>query len=313
MENAKTTLNGYRLDCEFKNVPIPFVNGLRRILLTEIPTVVIRNVQILDNTSAMIHEMLRHRVEMLPVNVKPSETEVIRDTKIELRYHPHDTAEVVTTDDFVVSGPRKNVLLIDRDEQMPLFFMNLKAGESVHIVATLGIDTRGASQVCVSTFKNHIDEEIADRNRENYIAKGGDVRVFNNHEIQRSFSIDEGGRPNHFDFAVESIGVTPAKELMRQAVAIYQSKVTEWCKNVILREEDNWYLIETELEGHTIGALAQSMIYTAGLAEYVSYRIEHPLLPKMIVRFQTKMDPATVIKRFETEAVELCESILKSV
>jgi DNA-directed RNA polymerase subunit L len=313
IQNSKSSLHGYRLDCEFKDVPIPFVNGLRRILLTEIPTVVIRNVQILDNTSAMIHEMLRHRVEMLPINVKPTEIEVIRDTKLELRYHPHDKAETVTTDDFVVNGPRKNVLLVDRDEQTPIFFMNLKPNESVHIVATLGIDTRGSSQVCVSTFKNHIDLELAERNRETYVEKGGDGRVFDNHEIQRSFAVDENGRPNHFDFAVESIGVAPGRDLMKQAVGIYQAKLVEWCKNPILREEDNWYLIESETEGHTVGALVQAMMYAAGLAEYVSYRIEHPLLPKMIVRFQTKLDPATVLKRFETEAVELCESILKSV
>jgi DNA-directed RNA polymerase I and III subunit RPAC1 len=71
MESFNLSLNGYRLDTEFKNVPIAFVNGLRRILLAEIPTVVIRDVQILDNSTKMIHEMLKHRVEMLPVNVKP--------------------------------------------------------------------------------------------------------------------------------------------------------------------------------------------------------------------------------------------------
>lgn len=314
MENITVSLGGFRLDCEFKDVPVPFVNGLRRILLTEIPTVVLRDVQILDNTSAMIHEMLRHRVEMLPVNVRPSETGVIRDTKIELRYHPHDKPEIVTTDDFVVSGPRKNVLLYDRDEDTPIFFMNLKPQESVHVRASLGIDVRGSSQVCVSTFKNHIDKEVAKVHRDAYIiGKGGDPRVFDNHEIQRSFSVDEHGRPNWFDFTVESIGVTPAKDLLVEAVNIFKEKIVEWCKNPIQREDSGWYVIETESEGHTIGALAQAMIYSAGLVEYVSYRIEHPLLPKMIVRFNTSVSPDVVVQRFKTEAVSMCESILKSV
>ena len=58
MESFNLSNNGYRLDAEFKNVPISFVNGLRRILLSEIPTVVIRDVEILDNSTKMIHEML---------------------------------------------------------------------------------------------------------------------------------------------------------------------------------------------------------------------------------------------------------------
>jgi DNA-directed RNA polymerase subunit L len=46
---------------------------------------------------------------------------------------------------------------------------------------------------------------------------------------------------------------------------------------------------------------------------FVSYRIVHPLLPKMIVRFSSKIAPEKVIEKFKTEAVALCESILKSV
>ena len=81
MENLKTTLNGYRIDFELSKVPIPFVNGLRRILLAEIPTVVIRDVVIRANTTQLNHEMLKHRVLMLPVNVQASEVGVIRDKK----------------------------------------------------------------------------------------------------------------------------------------------------------------------------------------------------------------------------------------
>jgi DNA-directed RNA polymerase subunit L len=77
---------------------------------------------------------------------------------------------------------------------------------------------------------------------------------------------------------------------------------------------DDYYdtSIETEEEGHTIGALAQILIYNQKV-NYVSYRIVHPLLPKMIVRFSSKIAPEKVIEKFKTEAVALCESILKSV
>jgi DNA-directed RNA polymerase subunit L len=327
MESFTLSKNGYRLDTEFKNVPVAFVNGLRRILLSEIPTVVIRDVQILDNSTKMIHEMLKHRVEMLPINVRPEEAAVIRDTKIELRYLPpatpdltRKTAVEITSDDFAIDGPRPGVILKDRDLDEPLYFMRLQPTESIHVKASLAVEMKGTSQVCVATFKNHIDQEIAKLDKDTFVAPAGDddneramlAKIFDNYEIQRSYARDDEGRPYWFDFAVESIGVTPAKDLLKQAAAIFKKKIETWCENPIQREEGDWYSIETEEEGHTIGALAQILIYNQKV-NYVSYRIVHPLLPKMIVRFCSKIAPEKVIEKFKTEAVALCESILKSV
>ena len=327
MESFTLSKNGYRLDTEFKNVPVAFVNGLRRILLSEIPTVVIRDVQILDNSTKMIHEMLKHRVEMLPINVRPEEAAVIRDTKIELRYLPPATPDLtrksaveITSDDFAIDGPRPGIILKDRDLDEPLYFMRLQPTESIHVKASLAVETKGTSQVCVATFKNHIDQEIAKLDKDTFVAPAGDddneramlAKIFDNYEIQRSYARDDEGRPYWFDFSVESIGVTPAKDLLKQAAMIFKKKIETWCENPIQREEGDWYSIETEEEGHTIGALAQILIYNQKV-NYVSYRIVHPLLPKMIVRFCSKIAPEKVIEKFKTEAVALCESILKSV
>ena len=327
MESFTLSKNGYRLDTEFKNVPVAFVNGLRRILLSEIPTVVIRDVQILDNSTKMIHEMLKHRVEMLPINVRPEEAAVIRDTKIELRYLPPATPDLtrksavdITSDDFAIDGPRPGIILKDRDLDEPLYFMRLQPTESIHVKASLAVEMKGTSQVCVATFKNHIDQEIAKLDKDTFVATAGDddneramlAKIFDNYEIQRSYARDDEGRPYWFDFAVESIGVTPAKDLLKQAATIFKKKIETWCENPIQREEGDWYSIETEEEGHTIGALAQILIYNQKV-NYVSYRIVHPLLPKMIVRFSSKIAPEKVIEKFKTEAVALCESILKSV
>jgi DNA-directed RNA polymerase subunit L len=327
MESFTLSNNGYRLETEFKNVPVAFVNGLRRILLSEIPTVVIRDVQILDNSTKMIHEMLKHRVEMLPINVRPEETAVIRDTKIELRYLPPATPDLtrkaaveITTDDFAIDGPRPGIILKDRDLDEPLYFMRLQPTESIHVKASLAVEMKGSSQVCVATFKNHIDPELAKLDKDSYVASAGDddneramlAKVFDNYEIQRSYARDDEGRPYWFDFTLESIGITPAKDLLKQAATIFKKKIETWCENPIQREEGDWYSIETEEEGHTIGALAQILIYNQKV-NYVSYRIVHPLLPKMIVRFSSKIAPEKVIEKFKTEAVALCESILKSV
>jgi DNA-directed RNA polymerase subunit L len=316
MENLKTSLDGYRIDFELSKVPVPFVNGLRRILLAEIPTVIVKDVNIRDNSSQMIHEMLKHRVEMLPINVKPSEVAVIRDTKIVLHYEVGPEPRLITTDDFAVSSPRGNIILKDRDLGTPLFFLQLKANEGIRLECSLGVATKGASQVCVATFKNHIDPEVAKQHREQYLAPefgDHDPRIFDNHLIQRSFEQDEHGRPTRFDFAIESIGVATAKELLVAAVEVYKNKIDEFLKEPIAKDDTGAYVMESTTEGHTLGALAQALIHEAGLVDFVSYRIDHPLTAKLILLFRTKVKPETVLERFRTDAMALCETILKSV
>lgn len=317
MENVRYSLNGYRLTCEFVKVPIPFVNAIRRILLAEIPTVVIRDVVILENTSQMINEMLKHRVEMLPVAVTAAEGDTIRDTKITVRFMQSPEAREVTSDDFVAAGPSKNVILKDRDLGTPLYFLTLKPNEALHIECGLGLALTGASQVCVSTFNNHIDPDRAKLDRDSFILsnEGQDPRIFDNHLIQRSYARDpESQRPNHFDFTLESIGVRPAKELLHIAADVLKKKVIEFVKLPVSKDETGAYVVETTTEGHTLGALAQSILYDApGLVDFVSYRIDHPLTAKLILQFRTKAKPEAVLERFQTEAVALCETVLRTV
>lgn len=314
MENVKKTINGYRLSAELKNVPVAFVNALRRILLSEIPTVVVRNVEILENNTDMTHEMLKHRVEMLPVNVSASELAVVRDTRIELRFlEDKEKEREITSDDFVVTGPRKEVFLHDRDLDTPMFFLTLKPNQSLHIKATLGVETYGTSQVCVSTFGNHVTPEQYAIDLDLWVQKGGDPREFKNHHYQRSYSRDENGRPNWFDFTVESIGVSSATELVKTACEVLRTKILDFSKLPVLNEQPGWYRIEMEGETFTIGQMIQEILYNSGLVEFVSREVGHPLLPKLIVHFQTKVPAASVVERFKTEALALCENVLNSV
>lgn len=318
----RISMNGYRLDAELKNVPVAFVNGLRRILLSEIPTVVVSNIQILENTTSMTHEMIRHRVEMLPVNVRADEVAVIRDTQLELRTAAEKEPREVTTDDFAAVGPRGEILLRDRDLETPLLFIQLKPGESIHIKATLSVLATKGSQVCVSTFKNHIDPDIAKIDRDSFVAQAGDdpvaqreaAQMFDSFHIQRSFHRNKEGRPDWFDLSVESIGITPAVDLFKKAVEVFQEKINEFAKIPVLREEEGWFRMEVPGESHTLGALVQEVLYLSQLTEFVSADIGHPLVPMLVVRFNTKTSaPEAVVEYFHKQASSLCENVLKSV
>ena len=317
MENVTVTLGGYRLQGEIREVPVAFVNSLRRTVMSDIPVVTVSNVQILDNKSKMTHEMLRHRMEMLPINIKPEDAAAIRDTTLELRFLPAPEARTVTTDDIVVNGPRKDAILRDRDLNTPLLFMYLDPNESVHIRATLSVQPRGRSHTCVAVHSYHVDPEQAATDEELYVQNGGDPRVFKNFYIQRSYARDaETKRPNHFDFVVESIGVIDAPELVKRAATILKAKMEDFAALPILRGDKGQYSVESpDLDSHTIGNLAQILIYNAGLADIVQNEMPHPLKPMLKLHFNVKsgIAPEAVINRCKEEAVALCENILRTV
>jgi DNA-directed RNA polymerase subunit L len=260
--------------------------------------------------------MLRHRIEMLPINLHPTKAEdlrVLRDARIELQAATRDTPKELTCDDFTFTGPRDNLLLKDRDFNTPMFFLTLKPGQSVHLRASLKVVDRGASHVCVSTFMNHIDDEQRATDRGLWIDKGGDPVEFDNHYYQRSYARDRDGRPYWFDLSVESIGILKASELVRMAVDVLRNKIKSVADVPIVREEPNWYRIEIEGETFTIGQLVQEMLYQTKLVEYVSMDVGHPLIPKLVLYMNTKQEPERAIADFVEKALALCENVLKTV
>lgn len=311
MENPKTSLNGFRLDFELKGVPVAFVNAIRRIALAELPIVTISNVEILENTSSLTHEMLRHRVEQMPVNVKPDEVGVIRDTRIELKTGATDSPVEVTTDDFTILGPRKEVLLKDRDLGEPGFFIRLAPGQTLTLKASLTLGS--GSHVCVSTFRNHCDPEKLKNVRRDWEVAGKDVREFDGFYWQKYYERDENDRPYWFDMTLESVGVVPAKDILKMSVEVLKEKIVEFMKLPVQREEPGWYRVEADGETYTLGQLVQELLYRDKNIEFVSRDIGHPLLPKLVIRFQTKQEPTKVLETFKREALELCENVLRSV
>ena len=306
----KTSKSKFTMNSEFQNFPLTFVNGLRRICLSEIPTVVVTNIEVLKNTTQMPHEMLIHRMSLLPINVMHTETNIIRDAKIELRQLPDpDNNHELTTDDFVIHSGREHLLMKDRDLGTPLLFIRVRKGEEIHIKGDLAVEL--GSQVCTVSTKFHIDPERAEVDKKSFIEGGGDERVFDNFQIQRSYSVDERGRPNWIDMYIESVGVLESKHILKLAVEKLRSEVDSWVKNAkIAREsEPNVYSVSLDQGGHTVGALLQEVIYHTAESAVVSYDIPHPLKNTMVIRFLTENKPEDVIKNAHKTIHDYCEIV----
>lgn len=318
VENVKTGNKGFELSCEFRNFPVTFVNALRRLVLSGVPTVVIQDVQILENTTQLPHEMMKHRVEMLPVNVSPDDASTIRDSKIELRVLPDketDKVRVITTDDFVVESSRGKILLKDRDFNTPILFLRVRPGESVHLKARLGVDSKNASQVCGCSTKWHIDPERAKEDRKVYIESGGDPVAFDNFYVQKSYSRNEQNRPDWIDMSIESVGVLQCKDILKYAVGILRAQLEAYMKEALEKinreKEPGSYNVTLDQGGHTLGALLQEVMYSDENVDFVGYDIPHPLRNTMVVRFLTKKAPESILKLAFDTIKEYCAVVEK--
>ena len=56
-----------RIKIKFTDVPRPYVNALRRISISEVPTLAIDDVVVLENSSVMHDEAIAHRLGLIPL------------------------------------------------------------------------------------------------------------------------------------------------------------------------------------------------------------------------------------------------------
>lgn len=318
VENIKTANRGYELSCEVRNVTVSFMNCLRRILLANIPTVVIRDVEILENTTQMPHEMLKHRFEMLPVNVSPSDVMTIRDAKIELKLLPEKTARTITTDDFVAESGREHILMRDRDLDTPLLFLHVRPDETVHIRGRLAVETMNVSQVCTATTSWKVNEELAKDDKKKFVEDGGDPRTFDNFYVQKSFHRDEKGRPNWFKLSVESVGVLQAREILKMAIPILRKNLDEFMTEALenIQRGQDEFTISVDRIGHwkhSLGCMFQETMYSDQNVGFVAYDIPHPLRDTVLLRFHTKKTPESVLKTARDVIEEYCSVVEKAV
>ncbi len=57
-----------RISIKFKSVPREYVNALRRLAISEVPTLAIDDIVMIDNSSVVHDEAIAHRLGMVPLN-----------------------------------------------------------------------------------------------------------------------------------------------------------------------------------------------------------------------------------------------------
>ena len=269
-----------------------FANALRRTILTDIPTVVIRtedmNVNqcfITKNTSRLHNEIILQRISCIPIYIFDPDFAEKHSLEINVVNDTDDqNIRMVTTKDIRIKNIENNTYLSDV-ETKKIFPPNEITGHYVDIVrlrpkmgtgipgeqialtakfsvATARINSM-FNAVSICSYGNTIDKEKAEEAWEKVHAKlkseeKSDKEIdhvksdFWNLDAQRHFI------PNSFDFVVQSVGVYKNIDIVHKACSVLCSKMDSF---VTLLEENNVPILPSnDVKKHGYDSIIESTV-----------------------------------------------------
>jgi DNA-directed RNA polymerase subunit L len=269
-----------------------FANALRRTILTDIPTIVIRTENnqvnqcvIKKNTSRLHNEIIQQRISCIPIHVfEPDfvgkhtlEIDVINDSD-------EQTIRMVTTKDIKIKDINSN-LYLSEEETKKIFPPNEITGHYIDIVRLrpkIGLSIPGEqitlsakfsvasaridsmfNVVSVCSYGFTIDKERADEawDKIHQRLKTEDKTKSEIDHIKSDFWNLDAQRyfiQNSFDFVVQSVGVYKNIDIVHKACSIICSKIDSF---VSLLEENNIPILESnDVKKHGYDSIIESTI-----------------------------------------------------
>ena len=212
------------------DTPVPIANALRRVMISEVPTMAIEELQVEENTSIMQNEFLAHRMSLLPIRCK--------ETVKQAHFHM----------DVACSGKegaardvlaRDLVSLTDGVEicHPDALVAKLCRGQVLRFRATAewGTGSQHAkwSPVCTATYRFIAeippeDQDSDDEEDEVLRAIRMEDLAFCEEDLGQDPSarhVTMKHRPNAYLFTVETKGSLAPHEIVQQAFRVLQSKL----------------------------------------------------------------------------------------
>ena len=241
-----------------KNANVSIANALRRCILADIPTIVIRttpydkcDVIIHKNTSRLNNEILKQRLSCIPIFIRDQlSSEELKEYVIEInKKNDGENIEMVTTEDFKIKHQNKylddkivrQIFPPDLFTKDYILFARLRPkisddmpGEELNMTATLSWGTAKENStfnivstcsyaMTPDTAKQYDAWAIEEKKLEDSGLNKDDI-VFQH----KNWNLQEGKRiyvKDSFDFVLESIGVFTNRDIMKRVVTILNGKL----------------------------------------------------------------------------------------
>jgi DNA-directed RNA polymerase alpha subunit len=255
-----------------KDIPLAVANAIRRTILSDIPTLVIRTENskinqctVLANTSRFHNEIVKQRLSCIPIHSKELETfpekyrlivQVKNDSVHELRWVTTKDFKIQdkTTEQFMDETEVSKLFPVDSLSNQPIDFLRLRPGigstvqgEQIHLVADFSVSNAKENGmfnvVSKCAFSNVVDVDVREKvwsvqlqtlKDENRTAEEIEFERKNymNLDAYRCFKTDEHGEPNEFDFLVKTVGIYTNYEILFLACEIVEKRFHQFVHEV---------------------------------------------------------------------------------
>ena len=293
------TDEGGQLKFTIDKINVSLANGLRRIILSDIPTLVFRvyphsecRSTITVNTSRIHNQILNQRLSCIPIHITDTTEFEFQDYQIEINVVA-DSSEIryITTKDFKMKNKVNGKYLTDvkvREIFPPnaitgdfIEFARLlpkmseySEGEQLAMTCDLDIGTAkedGAfNVVCTCAYSMTMDPSKVDeawRIKEAELVKEG-IAAIGSEEMKaqrKNWSLLDAQRytkDDSFDFVVETVGVFTNADIVHKAAQIMINKCTKFIRDIESGENHIIPTVSTIQNGYDIELKGED--YTLG-------------------------------------------------
>jgi DNA-directed RNA polymerase subunit D len=243
-------------------VNVPFVNALRRIMLTEVPTMAIDEIVILENSSILNDEILAHRIGLIPIKTDLDSYNLPENCKCESEFgcnlcRANLTLETKDTDKIstIYSGEMKpeNPDIIPVSDKIPLVKLAPDQKVKFEAYARLGKGRKHAKwqPVSMCTYTHLPEVKIDAKNcdscgkcvkvcpEEILIKTPEGIKTQNVIECtlcmdcvdacpQNPSAIEVSWDKKSFIFKIESTGALQVERIVTEATEIFDNKIKDF-------------------------------------------------------------------------------------
>ena len=316
MEITEVAEKNGKLSFNLNNVLLPFVNGIRRTILSDIKIVGIKgfphedcDIKIMENDTNLNNEIIKHRISCIPVHILKPDKPLWNNIKVVLNVQ-NETDQIipVTSEDITLiqkeSGNKISESMTRKifppdpitNDYVLICYLSpvsdkMKKPNQIYFEASFSVVTPKINSVynCVSkaTFSNTIDiekQELAWTDFQKTLPP--DSNMEKEKLNWKALKGQHYYRENSFNFAVKSIGIYSNKEIIIKACNIIsrfldniskkQGVTIEKSKKTVM---PNSHDIVIENHSYTIGNILKKVIYDNFYGKdvtYVGFVVEHP-------------------------------------
>lgn len=261
------------LTFRLEGINVSLANALRRTIISDIDTVVIKTfphsqnqANITVNTTRFNNEILKQRLSCIPIHIEDTSIPIEQYVIEVHKKNDSDTIQYVTTEDFKVKNEKTQTYL-KPEEVKKIFPPNKITNQYIDFVRLSpkvtdqidGSEFKMSAKMSISNAKDNAMYNVVStcsyRNTIDKIAMQ-DKKVEYEDELRKKGLSDEDvifevknwthlqakriTLPDSFDFTVETVGVFPNKVIMQKACQVINQKL----ENLISEEQDDYMKIQ---------------------------------------------------------------------